>query len=192
MSLSEDLDATYQRSFLQCDEADSLFVALRELEWTRDRVRIFGREQLSPRLSAWYGDPGVGYRYSGSNHVARAWTTDLARLRDRLRDATGVGFNFVLANFYRDGNDSMGWHSDDETVLGQSPVIASLSFGATRRFTFRERTRSNAPRRVEIALEHGSLLVMSGDSQHRWQHALPRSRRVLGERINLTFRRLLV
>jgi len=192
VNVSEGLDATYERGFLPSGEADALFALLRELEWTRDRVRIFGREHLSPRLSAWHGDAGVEYRYSGGNHIARPWTAELGMLRDRLFSALGVRFNFVLANFYRDGNDSMGWHADDEAVLGPNPVIASLSFGATRRLAFRERLRSASPRRSAIALEHGSLLVMAGDSQRRWQHALPRSRRVLGPRINLTFRRLLV
>jgi alkylated DNA repair dioxygenase AlkB len=167
-----------------------LFTTLRLLPWTRDRVKIFGREHLAPRLSAWYGDPGVEYRYSGATHVAQPWTAELRSLRDRLDAVIGVRFNFVLANFYRDGGDSMGWHSDAEAALGPAPVIASLSFGATRRLAFRE--RKGRGRRAEIALEHGSLLVMAGDSQQRWQHALPRSRRVSGERINLTFRRLLV
>jgi alkylated DNA repair dioxygenase AlkB len=176
-------------NFVAQAEADRLMARLLELDWGRDRIRIFGKEHAAPRLTAWYGDPGISYHYSGVTHEARAWTHELAALRERLVAYTGAHLNFVLANLYRDGADCLGWHSDDERVLGKEPVIASLSFGATRRLRFRTRTAPTA--KTSIDLEHGSLLVMFGQSQRRWQHSLPRTKRVSDARINLTFRRLL-
>jgi alkylated DNA repair dioxygenase AlkB len=185
---NEGLDATYVRDFLPSAVADTAFAALTALDWRRDRLRIFGREQPAPRLSAWYGDSGVIYRYSGVAHVARPWPAVIADLRTRISAHTGESFNFVLANFYRNGNDSMGWHADDEAALGPTPVIASLSFGAERRLRFRRRGLQGASRAIDLA--HGSLLVMWGRSQRDWQHALPKAKHVDGPRINLTFRRI--
>ncbi len=149
-------------------------------------MRLFGREHLTPRLCAWYGDPGVRYAYSGQALEPLPWPPALARLRARLQNALGCPFNSVLCNLYRDGTDSMGWHSDDEASLGPRPVIASLSLGAARRFALRHRTR--AYRSVALALGHGDLLIMAGDTQHHWQHAVPKTRRPIAPRINLTFR----
>ena len=183
---NDGLDARLVRGFMTPVEADAAFTALRTLDWGRDRLRIFGKEQLVPRLSAWYGDAGVAYRYSGVEHVARPYPDVVAKLKDRVTVFTGEPFNFVLANFYRDGDDSMGWHADAEAALGTAPVITSLSFGATRRLRFRRRIDPRATTAVD--LEHGALLVMWGDSQRDWQHALPKSKRVREPRINLTFR----
>jgi alkylated DNA repair dioxygenase AlkB len=185
---NEGLDATYMPGFLPPAVADAAFRALTGLEWGRDRLRIFGREQPAPRLSAWYGDAGVIYRYSGVAHAARPWPAVIAELRTRIAAHTGKSFNFVLANLYRNGGDSMGWHADDEAALGATPVIASLSFGAERRLRFRRRGRAGASRAIDLAL--GSLLVMWGRSQRDWQHALPKAKHVDGLRINLTFRRI--
>ena len=162
---------------------------LQELPWEVHRVRMFGREIDSPRRSCWIGDPGAAYRYSGIRHEPHPWPPLLLPLRERLVLETGVHFNSVLANLYRDGRDSMGWHSDDEPELGEHPVIASLSLGATRRFVLRHRLERS--RRHTLELPDGSLLVMRGRTQVQWQHALPRTAKPVGPRVNLTFRRIL-
>ncbi len=173
--------------FVADSEAAYLLDALStELAWTRHRVRLFGREHLTPRLCAWYGDPGARYAYSGQALEPLPWPPALARLRERLNTALGLAFNSVLCNLYRDGADSMGWHSDDEASLGPRPVIASLSLGATRRFALRHRARRY--RSVTLALGHGDLLIMSGGTQQHWQHAVPKTRLPVGSRMNLTFR----
>lgn len=174
--------------FLAPDAASVLLGQLTtSLDWRQHRLKLFGRECLTPRLCAWYGDAGARYGYSGQTLEPLAWTAPLAALRQRLDTALGFGFNSVLGNLYRDGADSMGWHSDDEASLGPQPVIASLSLGATRRFVLRHRRRRDL-QTVTLALEHGSLLVMAGDTQRHWQHAVPKARTVVGARINLTFR----
>lgn len=184
-----DADVRYTAGWLAADEADALLEALvDEVPWEVHRIRMFGREVASPRLSCWIGDPGATYTYSRSRFEPRPWTPALGALRDRLAREVGVRFNSVLANRYRDGADAMGWHSDDEPELGPEPVIASVSVGAPRTFAFRARGDG---RRVDLVLEHGSLLLMAGRTQHAWRHAIPRTRRPLGERVNLTFRAIL-
>lgn len=174
--------------WLGADQADALLRLLqRELPWSVHRIRMFGREVDSPRLSAWIGDVGTVYRYSGADFTPCPWNAALSVLRARLQEELGVPFNSVLANLYRDGRDAMGWHSDDEPELGPQPLIASLSLGAPRRFLLRER---GGPWRGEILLEHGSLLRMAGASQARTQHSLPKTARPVAERLNLTFRRI--
>ena len=130
---------------------------------------MFGREVDSPRLSCWIGDPEAVYTYSRTRFVPHPWPASLLPLRERLSDELGVAFNSVLANLYRDGRDRMGWHSDDEPELGPRPVIASVSLGATRRFSLKPRA-GGASRHLD--LPHGSLLVMAGDTQAAWRHAL--------------------
>lgn len=171
-------------------EADALLAALREqVPWEVHRIRLFGREVDSPRLSCWIGDPQAHYRYSGADFTPHPWPDALRALRERLQATLGEPFNSVLANRYRDGRDAMGWHSDAEPELGPEPVIASVSLGATRRFALKHRT--DAQLRLALDLPHGSLLVMSGATQRHYRHALPRTTRPVGERINLTFRRIL-
>lgn len=162
----------------------------RELAWEQREITLFGRRVLQPRLIAWYGDRGARYRYSGLTLSPRAWHPLLRALKARVEDCAGTPFNSVLANAYRDGQDSMGWHSDDEKELGADPVIASLSLGAPRRLLLRAKTRSPSRGTGSLALllEHGSLLVMKAGCQQRYQHSLPRTRRAVGLRINLTFR----
>jgi alkylated DNA repair dioxygenase AlkB len=169
--------------------ADALFEALhRETPWEQHRLKIFGRDVGSPRLSCWVGDEGTAYKYSGTLFEPHAWTPTLAVLRDELAARFDLRFNSVLANLYRDGRDSMGWHSDDEPELGKEPAIASLSFGAERRFRFRSRQTKRVM--LGIDLGSGSLLVMRGATQRLYQHDLPRTARA-GARINLTFRAIL-
>ena len=170
-------------------DADALFVALMaQVPWETHRIRLFGREVDSPRLSCWIGDPDTAYRYSGTRFEPRPWPDTLLPLRARIDAAAGVAMNSVLANRYRDGRDAMGWHSDDEPELGPRPVIASLSLGATRRFLLKH--RHDPANRLALDLPHGSLLLMRGDTQSTWKHALPRTTKPVGERINLTFRRI--
>lgn len=181
-------DFHLQPNWLDTAQADALCATLLdELPWAHEAIRMYGREMMQPRLTAYHGDPDTAYRYSGRWWKPHPWHPLLAELRDRLAAETGVPFNSVLANLYRDGNDAMGWHSDDETELGPAPVIASLSLGATRRFLLRPK-QGGASRRLDLGA--GSLLVMRGASQRDWQHSVPRTARTLGPRINLTFRRI--
>lgn len=172
------------------EAADALFSSLREeVHWETHRIRLFGRELDSPRLSCWIGDEGAAYTYSGARFHPYRWPAALLPIRQRLADELDGAFNSVLANRYRGGHDCMGWHSDNESALGPHPLIASLSLGATRRFVLKHREESS--RKLELELPHGSLLVMGGDTQRNYKHALPRTTRQVGERINLTFRRIL-
>lgn len=183
----EDADLWFDPRWLDAGEADALFMALRGgIDWETHRIRLFGREHAAPRLSCWIGDPAAVYRYSGTRFQPRPWPTLLGPVRERLSEVPGGRFNSVLANLYRDGRDAMGWHSDDEPELGPEPVIASLSLGATRRFVLK--SRRPPVRRLALELPHGSLLVMAGATQRHFRHALPRTARPVGERINLTFR----
>jgi len=180
---------SFDPHWLSPEQADALFAVLHAgIAWEVHRIRLFGRLVDSPRLSSWIGDPGAGYVYSGARFEPRPWPEALNAVRDRLAAATGERFNSVLANLYRDGRDAMGWHSDDERELGARPVIASLSLGATRRFVLKHRRQPEC--RLTLELPHGSLLLMSGETQANYRHGLPRTARPVGPRINLTFRRI--
>jgi alkylated DNA repair dioxygenase AlkB len=166
---------------------DVIFARLRtEIPWEQHSVIIQGSLIPQPRLSSWHGE--VIHTYGSLAHVMvpQPWAGTLALLRDRVEALCGARFNSMLANLYRDGHDAIGWHSDDEPELGPTPIIASLSFGAERRFAMRRKDDHQQVRR--ITLEHGSLLIMGGTMQQHWQHAVPRTVTPLGERINLTFR----
>ncbi|ALS97481.1 alpha-ketoglutarate-dependent dioxygenase AlkB family protein [Lacimicrobium alkaliphilum] len=184
-----DADLSYVPDFLSVSEADALLAVLRgTLAWRQDSIRIYGREVKIPRLQAWYGDPEAQYRYSGLDMRPLPWTEELRELKMTCEQFTGSRFNAVLANYYRDGADGMGWHADDEPELGTSPVIASVSLGQRRNMDFRHRHNGE---KYRIRLGHGSLLVMAGLTQQYWQHALPKSRKAMDDRINLTFRRII-
>lgn len=183
-------DLRYAPAFLPRDRADTAMAALlEEIPWQTHHLRLFGRTVAAPRLSCWIGDADAAYAYSGTRFVPHPWTPTVAALRDELAARLGLPFNSVLANLYRDGRDSMGWHNDDEPELGPDPVIASLSLGAERAFRLRPRSRGEEPA-LSLDLAHGSLLLMAGATQRHYRHALPRRLRVEGERINLTFRRI--
>jgi len=186
----EDAELAFDPHWLVADSADALLATLRNaIPWEVHRIRLFGREHASPRLSCWIGDPDASYRYSGTRFAPRPWPAALAPIRERLAHELGLDFNSVLANRYRDGRDAMGWHGDDERELGPAPVIASLSLGATRRFVLKH--RQHPERKLALELPNGSLLVMAGTTQQHYRHCLPRTARPIGERINLTFRRVL-
>lgn len=187
----DDADVRYDPHWLGSDEAGAMFAALRDgIAWERHRIRLFGREVEAPRWSCWIGDADAVYTYSRTRFEPRAWPDALRAIRERLRTQCGVDFNGVLANLYRDGADSMGWHADDEPEIDPRAPIASVSLGAARRFALRH--RRDRARRFAIELGHGSLLWMAGDTQRHWQHALPKTTKAIGPRINLTFRRLAV
>ena len=166
--------------------AEDWFKRLQRLDWQSETLTMYGRRVLVPRLTAFYGDPGIRYRYSGTVHIAQGWYPLLADIRDHLFEVLDLSFNSVLANLYRDGNDYMGWHSDDESELQNSPVIASVSLGAERPFYLRHKEKRHDP--YHISLPSGALLVMGHNTQRSWQHSLPRRLRIKSPRINLTFR----
>lgn len=182
-----DADVQHLPGWLAAADADRLMAALQaEVPWEVHRIRMFGNWVESPRQSCWIGDPQARYRYSGAEFVPYSWPPVLQAVREQLQDWNIGRFNSVLLNRYRDGGDHMGWHSDDEPELGPAPVIASVSLGAARRFLLRR--RDEPARRTEFVLGHGDLLLMGGQTQRFYQHALPKMARVRGERINLTFR----
>ena len=164
---------------------DLLARLMADVPWQEEEIFLHGRMVKSPRLTAWYGDPGASYMYSGVPHTPLAWSSELSELRERVSRAAGASFNSVLLNLYRGGEDSVSWHSDDEPELGPEPVIASVSLGATRRFRLRERSTRES---LGLDLADGSVLQMSGASQRDWEHCLTKTKRAVGPRINLTFR----
>ena len=169
--------------------AAALFDDLAEqCSWEDTTIVMFGKAVREPRRSAWHADAGVTYRYSGSTRSQHPWTPALTTVRARCEEITGCRFNGVLANLYRDGRDSMGWHADDEKSLGADPTIASVSFGAERRFQFRHRASRDI---ITVDLPHNSLLVMAGPCQMFWKHRIAPTTKNVEPRINLTFRHLI-
>ncbi|NNF04365.1 MAG: alpha-ketoglutarate-dependent dioxygenase AlkB [Rhodothermales bacterium] len=182
-------DVWLAESLFSENEAVRLFRAVdREAAWRTHVVRMFGRQIPSPRRTAWQSDEGVTYSYSGITLESAPWTDAVMEIRLGVERATGERFNSALINKYRNGSDSMGWHADDEKELGDEPLIASVSLGGARRFLLKH---NETGERVDLVLPSGSLLVMGGRSQHFWKHALPKTKKDVGSRINLTFRRIL-
>ena len=158
------------------------------IRWQQDWIKLYGKKMPLPRLTAWYGDAGKTYTYSGITSHPQPWNDGLLYLKKAVERVAQTRFNSVLLNWYRDGDDHMGWHADDEPELGQNPTIASVNFGASRDFVLR---RKDAPaQKIKIPLKHGSLLIMQGALQHFWQHAVPKRKRVRQSRFNLTFRQI--
>jgi alkylated DNA repair dioxygenase AlkB len=183
-----DADIVLYRLFLTAADADRHLNELLTgtIPWKQDEIDFYGKTIPVPRLASWHGDPGCAYTYSGIRSEPNPWTESLLQMRTSVEALAGQRFNSVLVNQYRNGSDSVSWHSDDEPELGQNPVIASLSLGATRLFQLKH-TRYNT-RRTEFELTHGSLLLMRGSTQHHWLHQVPKTRRACGVRVNLTFR----
>src|SRR5699024_2700734 len=168
--------------------ADLAGIRWQTSHWRQDRINIFGRSVALPRLTAWHGDDDRPYTFSGLTLQPQPWNKMLAWLRDQLQALTGVRFNSVLLNWYRDGGDHISWHADDEPELGTNPTIASVNFGASRRFLLRR--ADDHQEKIELPLAHGSLLIMSGALQHHWQHSVPKQKKVAASRINMTFRHI--
>lgn len=180
-------DVTLYESWVVSQEADDWMAELiKQTPWEQPQVQVYGKSYPTPRLVAWYGDPGISYGYSSLAHPSLPWTELLGDIRGRVSRFCEHPFNGVLINYYRNGQDAMGWHSDNEAVLGRNPTIASLSLGEARRFDLRRR----GVQRIEhsIELTHGSLLVMRGATQHYWQHQVARTKQSMSSRLNLTFR----
>jgi alkylated DNA repair dioxygenase AlkB len=181
-----DAELEFFEDFFLQTESDRWFTELLEgIAWRQEHVCLYGKTHNMPRLTAWYGDAGCCYTYSGIRHYPMPWIPILNAIRSRIEQVAGVRFNSVLLNLYREGRDSMGWHSDDERELGKNPVIASVSLGGSRRFLLRHK---NGIHHDGVTLTHGSLLLMGGATQHYWQHRIPKTRQAAPPRINLTFR----
>lgn len=161
---------------------------LEQIPWKQDEAFIYGKHYVTARKVAWYGDENYAYKYSGKTRIALSWTNELLTIKAKVEQLTGARYNSCLLNLYEDGSQGMAWHHDDEKGLGQNSNIASLSFGAERRFDLRHKISRE---KTSINLEHGSLLVMAGKTQACWQHQLPKTTRVKQPRVNLTFRRML-
>lgn len=186
----EDGELVYYPNFVPPDECPRRFETLmRDIPWCQEFVKMYGKQIPMPRLTAWIGDPGRNYTYSGTTYEPVDWPASVKQIREQIAQQTGVQFNTVLANLYRDGRDSMGWHADNEPELGTNPVIASVSLGSVRTFQLRHRKKKD--QRVDLKLESGSLLLMAGPLQHHWRHAIPKTTRPMDARINLTFRNIL-
>jgi alkylated DNA repair dioxygenase AlkB len=187
-----DATLTYHPDCFSLTQSNTFLTQLLDsniIHWQQKNIKIFNRIIPEPRLNAWYGDEEAIYTYSGLVNYPLPWIPILLELKKHVEQITQTSFNSVLLNRYRNGSDSMGWHSDDEPELGINPVIASLSLGATRQFQFKHRTNKQLPLH-RISLTPGSLLVMSGNTQKYWKHCLPKVRQSdsVGERVNLTFR----
>ena len=188
--VSQDGELYYLPEFLSPEEALECFARLAaELAWQQEVATIMGRRIPLPRLVCWHGDGGAVYRYSGLTHEPQAWTSTLLGLKQSIENTCGHPFNSVLGNLYRDGQDSMGWHADQEKVLGKNPFIASLSLGSARLFKLRH---SQTGETVDIDLADGSLLLMGGSLQHHWRHCVPKTQQAKSARINLTFRNIII
>lgn len=183
-----DADIILYNSFFTKTESDLLYKKLIEnIKWEQHEITIFGKTMNQPRLTAFYGDNNKDYSYSGIRLKPIAWNEDLMLIKSRLEKTTNETFSSVLLNYYRDGRDSMGWHADDEKELGKNPVIASVSFGSTRKFQLKHNSRKDV-KKIDIDLSHGSFLLMKGTTQHHWKHQIPKSTKSIAPRINLTFR----
>ncbi|WP_264566762.1 alpha-ketoglutarate-dependent dioxygenase AlkB family protein [Flavobacterium sp. N3904] len=182
-----DAEIIYYPSFLKKEEADNLFRELiQTIPWQQDEITVYGKKHLQPRLTALYGNEGKPYSYSNIVMQPHYWTVPLQKIKSLVESVTETHYTTVLLNYYRDGNDSNGWHSDNEKELGINPIIASFSLGAERNFQLKHNTDS--AQRKNIILEHGSLLLMKGTTQHFWKHQVPKTTKPIGPRINLTFR----
>lgn len=191
--LNNDLDAlyekgqlTYIKQFIKTEKAWHYFDLFKaNFPWQQGRLNMFGKQVLTPRLECYYSDQNKDYSYSGQKLQRNDWTNELKELLGILKKEYQLKLNACLVNYYRDGQDKVGWHADDEASLGKNPTIASISLGASRTFQIKHNDKDE---KHQILLEHGSLLIMKGDFQHHWKHQIPKETRVLHPRINLTFR----
>jgi alkylated DNA repair dioxygenase AlkB len=184
--LHKDGTVNYYRKVLTPNEANRYFdLLLQNILWENDEAVIFGKHIVTKRKVAWYGDSDYLYTYSNTTKQALAWTKELSDLNQIVEELAGTKFNSCLLNLYHNGNEGLAWHSDDEKSLGKNTTIASLSFGAERRFSFKHKQTKQM---ISLVLEHGSLLIMKNATQTNWLHSLPKSKKITRQRINLTFR----
>ena len=162
-------------------------INFKNIKWKHDSINLYGKKIPLPRYTSWYGDPGKSYSYSGINSNPNEWNKGLLHIKQQIEKVSDIRFNSVLLNWYRDGNDYINWHADNEKELGTNPVIASVNFGATRDFIIRKNDKSL---KIKIPLKHGSLLIMRGEMQHYWQHSVPIRKKIKNIRFNLTFRKI--
>lgn len=182
-----DAEIIYYPQFFDKEQADQIYAELlQEIAWQQDNITVFGKTHPQPRLTALYGNEGKPYSYSNITMQPNPWNTLLQKIKYHIETTTECQFTTVLLNQYRDGKDSNGWHADNEKELGTNPIIASLSFGSERVFQLKHNTIADAKK--SIVLEHGSLLLMKGSTQHFWKHQIPKTAKPIGNRINLTFR----
>jgi alkylated DNA repair dioxygenase AlkB len=182
-----DAEIIYYPHFFDKKEADAIFDQLiTEIPWQQDEIRVFGKVHPQPRLTALFGNEGKSYSYSNIKMQPHLWNQLLQKIKSSVENVCETNFTTVLLNLYRDGKDSNGWHADNEKELGINPIIASVSFGTERVFQLKHNTISNL--KQNILLEHGSLLLMKGTTQHFWKHQIPKTSKIIGSRINLTFR----
>lgn len=185
--VNRDGEVVLYPNFFSIQESDKFFKDLyKGVNWKQETIKFFGKNMPLPRLTAWYGDEGKSYTYSGIVQNPEAWSNTLRKIKSQIEKVTEISFNSVLLNLYRDGKDSVSWHSDDETELGKNPIIASVSFGATRRFSLRH--KQSKEHKIDIDLTNGSFLLMKGETQHFWQHQIAKTSKSIQPRINLTFR----
>ena len=188
-TLNKDGTVSYYGEVLSSEEANKYFgLLMQNIQWKNDDLVFFGKHVTTKRKVAWYGDSEYFYTYSNTTKRALAWTKELSELKQIVEKYAGTKFNSCLLNLYHNGNEGMGWHSDDEESLGKNNTIASLSFGAERKFSFKHKQTKQI---VSLVLEHGSLLVMKGATQSNWLHSLPKSKTIIQPRINLTFRTIM-
>jgi alkylated DNA repair dioxygenase AlkB len=188
--LLEDADLSFMtRLPIDLPDAEIFSRLLGETDWRHEEVTVWGKRHLQPRLTAWHGDPEMTYRYAGIAMHPQPWTDLLSALRHSVEEVTGAQFNSVLLNLYRDNRDRMGFHSDNERELGNEPIIASLSYGATRTLIFKHKSKREWPQKSVILFD-GSLLLMTGLTQHHWKHGINSQTKPCGPRINLTLRRI--
>lgn len=182
-----DAEIIYYPNFFAKNEADIIFRQLtNEIPWQQDDILVFGKNYPQPRLTALFGNNGKSYSYSNITMQPHPWNPLLQKLKSSVESVSNTNFTTALLNQYRDGKDSNGWHADNEKELGINPIIASLSFGTDRVFQLKHNTISDL--KQNILLEHGSLLLMKGTTQHFWKHQIPKTSKPIGSRINLTFR----
>lgn len=188
--LPQDGVVTYYERVMESNDAAQSFSILKDtVSWVHDEVVVFGKRYTTKRMVAWYGDDQYSYTYSSTTKTAIPWTKELLELKVLVETITGATYNSCLLNLYHDGEEGMGWHSDNEKSLVDGATIASLSLGAERKFSLKHKQTKKT---VSIVLENGSLLAMKGETQNYWLHSLPKTKKVAGERINLTFRRFVV
>ncbi len=185
--IDTDGEVIFYPNVFSIQESDRLFSDLSSsIKWRHDTIHMYGKKIPLPRLTAWYGDEGKSYIYSGIEHHPEPWTPILRLIKLKAEEISEVTFNSVLLNLYRHGQDSVSWHSDDEPELGENPIIASISLGGTRRFSLRHKTSPDY--KIDLDLPKGSLLLMKGETQHFWKHQIAKTAKFVEPRINLTFR----